>query len=614
MEKIFSLIWKTQAEKTKLKQGYLSIDDCIIKLQMFAKISAPFEMTGDVGGSLWSVGFVDDDLLLPKDLCWTTDQNLNLNLALILVLKSIAIKELNLSRPFHDRERIAPRLFILSKMPKINTWLDAHFPFFQEFETATYLNFQNHNPAEKTGLWSYWKNQISSRSLDIDSDEEKKMSELIQRQKRNDIPPDFLHATTPLPYRKINLQVSPQNTSLIQKKSDEIQTQKKRNQKEYTENADQNKKESVNPILHSFEKMETADDYDGGQRITSGDDELEAHQNALDELELNRHTSAGQASSLYKQDSSQFKIQPHSQETSELSKNCQYPEWNYKENKYLKSFCTVYPETPEELMSGLEYKNDILSKEQSLILKWKMKLNSVVNIPKWKNRLIEGPEIDLDSAIRLLPELKQFSGRPRLYSQKIKSENDVSILILADVSYSTDTWINGQKVIEIIKKSLSITSFIFEDIFDQVSVAITSSETRKRIYYQELKKFDEDWIHFFKRSYKITPQQYTRLGPAIRHACHLLTAQNAKKPILILITDGKPTDLDPYEGHYGQHDVRKAVDEAKHSGIHVLTLAISDFDPVSLKKTFDRPCSVKNADDFCREMSQFIWSLCLKNR
>ena len=110
------------------------------------------------------------------------------------------------------------------------------------------------------------------------------------------------------------------------------------------------------------------------------------------------------------------------------------------------------------------------------------------------------------------------------------------------------------------------------------------------------------------------PNQYTRLGPAIRHAIKMLLIENSTKPILILITDGKPTDLDPYEGSYGQQDVRKAIEEAKNKGVQVLTLTISDFDPISLKRTFERPCPIKNPDDFCRETFQFIWKLCLKGK
>jgi hypothetical protein len=617
MEKIFSYIWKTENEKNRLKIGYLSLEDYLTQLQMFTKMAAPFDVSGDLGGSLWSVGFVDKDLLLPKEIHWTTNKNLNLRLIQLLILKSIAIKALDLTFAFHDRQRVSPRLYILSKMPQINLWLDSCFPLFSFFEKTVLAELETYmeNKIKRSDpVFVYWKKQIARRTVLTTTDSDLELQSLLSRQKRNDIPPFFLHATVPLPFRRLSL--SPENTAKMGSKniSEEKQTQKKRNQKEFTENVDEKKQESVNPILHSFEKMETADDYDGGRRIESGDDELDSHEQALDELELNRHTSAGEASSLYRQDSQQFKLQQLNNTADENKQSHQYPEWNEKENRYIRSFCTVFPQTPEQKIESESLKQKTADSYQSVILKWKKKLDALVNTPTWKNRLLDGNDIDLDSLIRLTPELKNYSGRPRIYSEKRKTQKDISILILADVSYSTDTWVNGHKVIDIIKDSIAVASFIFQDVFEKVSVAITSSETRKKIHYQELKTFEENWIHFFRRSHELTPHQYTRLGPAIRHATKILAKENTLKPLLILITDGKPTDLDPYEGSHGQKDVRKSIDEAKAAGIHILTLTISDFDPVALKKIFDTPCSVTNPDDFCREVFQFICKTCLKSR
>lgn len=613
MEKLFSLFWKTQTERTKRLNGYQSLDDLMTQLLIFTKIVSPFKMNGEIGGSLWSVGFIDGDLLLPKDFCWTSNQNLNTNLVQLLILKSVAIKSLGLKYKFNDKERVAPRLYILLKMPQINSWLDQQFPRLFEFERQTYLQLESYLPKNTSLIFNFWRKQISNRSMISNSDSENYLNILIGQQKRNDSIPIYLHACVPLPYRQLNLFQSTtkpvSNGSNLEKKS-----QKKRNQKEFVEEVQLSKEGATNPILHSFEKMETADDYDGGRRVESGDDELDAHSNALDELELNRKTSIGEASSLYQQDSLPFNIQNLNEDIKNQYQVHQYHEWNFRENKYLKSYCSVIPILPNELNESESFKKIILLKYKNLIAEWRMKINSIVNTPQWKNRLIEGSEIDLDSMIRLKSELKTFSGRPRIFSEKRKTDNDISILVLADISYSTDTWINGQKVIEIIKDSISVASQVFEDVFTRVSVVVTSSQTRNNIEFRELKKFHEPWNSFFKRSHEIIPHQYTRLGPAIRHANKVLLSENTTKPILILITDGKPTDLDPYEGTYGQQDVRKAIEEAKAKGIFTLTLTISDFDTASLKRTFDRPCSIKNPDDFCREAFQFIWRDCLKNR
>jgi hypothetical protein len=52
---------------------------------------------------------------------------------------------------------------------------------------------------------NYWKKQIATRTNLVTSDSDLELQNVLNRQKRNDIPPFFLHATVPLPFRKIKL-------------------------------------------------------------------------------------------------------------------------------------------------------------------------------------------------------------------------------------------------------------------------------------------------------------------------------------------------------------------------------------------------------------------------
>jgi len=72
----------------------------------------------------------------------------------------------------------------------------------------------------------------------------------------------------------------------------------------------------------------------------------------------------------------------------------------------------------------------------------------------------------------------------------------------------------------------------------------------------------------------VEPTGYTRIGPAIRHGIHLLQQQKATQRLLLLISDGKPTDYDRYEGRYGIADVRQAIREAGQVRIHTYALAV----------------------------------------
>lgn len=50
--------------------------------------------------------------------------------------------------------------------------------------------------------------------------------------------------------------------------------------------------------------------------------------------------------------------------------------------------------------------------------------------------------------------------------------------------------------------------------------------------------------------------------------------QPAAHRLLLLLSDGKPNDIDEYEGRYGVEDMRQAVTEAKLQGISPFCLTI----------------------------------------
>jgi nitric oxide reductase NorD protein len=54
----------------------------------------------------------------------------------------------------------------------------------------------------------------------------------------------------------------------------------------------------------------------------------------------------------------------------------------------------------------------------------------------------------------------------------------------------------------------------------------------------------------------------------------LLSPQSAARRLLLLLTDGKPNDLDHYEGRYGIEDTRMALLEARRQGLHPFCVTI----------------------------------------
>ncbi len=65
----------------------------------------------------------------------------------------------------------------------------------------------------------------------------------------------------------------------------------------------------------------------------------------------------------------------------------------------------------------------------------------------------------------------------------------------------------------------------------------------------------------------LRPGYYTRMGAAIRQSTRILLEQAAQRRLLLIVSDGKPNDLDHYEGRYGVEDTRQAVPEARRAGL-----------------------------------------------
>jgi nitric oxide reductase NorD protein len=111
---------------------------------------------------------------------------------------------------------------------------------------------------------------------------------------------------------------------------------------------------------------------------------------------------------------------------------------------------------------------------------------------------------------------------------------------------------------------------------------------------QVLKRFDEAAgireVH--RRIAGLEPDGYTRAGAAIRHATADLARQAARHRLLLLLSDGRPNDVDQYEGRYGVEDTRTAVAEARLQGVHVFCLTVDREAPRYATRVFGRDFAV----------------------
>lgn len=327
-------------------------------------------------------------------------------------------------------------------------------------------------------------------------------------------------------------------------------------------------------FTHNFEKVETADEFSGVWRDFDGDDELEKQANALNELKMKYTVRVDEmAHSVYQADFTENTNISYSEENETNGQHYAYDEWDQSKQSYKKLFCKVYPYSPAN--TAVSYYQETLKKYSSTLSGLRKMMTHVNNKMQQQRRQVQGNEFEIDAVTDLYADVHSgHTPSEKIYLSNRKIEKDLSILILLDISLSSDGYANGNRVIDVEKQ----VSILFGEILFEFNIdfAITSfySKTRNHSSYLSLKGFEEGWNTAKHKIGAVEPCGYTRIGAALRHSGALLDHRDSKNKWVILISDGKPNDYDKYEGNYGIQDVKQALRELNMRQINSYALAI----------------------------------------
>ena len=258
-----------------------------------------------------------------------------------------------------------------------------------------------------------------------------------------------------------------------------------------------------------------------------------------------------------------------------LSEGILLPEWDWKKQQMLEAHCRIVTLQATDA-EPLELPGHLSQTAKRLRSQFQQLMPARV----WQRGQPDGSEIDLDAYLRFSTE--RSSGQPassdNLYRDLITGARDLSCLLLADLSLSTDSWIsNHHRVIDVIRDSLYLFAESLSATGDRFALYGFSSRKRDPVRMHQIKAFDECYSSVTRgRVDAIKPGYYTRMGAAIRFAHQQLNKQPAQRRLLLLLSDGKPNDLDKYEGRYGVEDTRHAVQEARRSGIQPFCVTIDE--------------------------------------
>ncbi|MCX6020858.1 MAG: VWA domain-containing protein, partial [Chloroflexi bacterium] len=242
-------------------------------------------------------------------------------------------------------------------------------------------------------------------------------------------------------------------------------------------------------------------------------------------------------------------------------------------------------------------------------------------------RLLDGEEFDLDAVIDARIERRSgHTPSEKIYWRRNKIERNVAVVLLVDLSLSTDERIEREsvrlareaptdrsrrmaqkRIIDLEREGVVLFIEALEQIGDTYGIYGFSGSGREDVQFYTIKDTQEPLTERVRRRVdKVTPLQGTRMGPAIRHAISKLEKTEAKTKILIMLSDGRPQDRDygtlPWDpealprnflrsGDYGMiavsrdalmldekeyavHDTKQALNEAKTKNITPFCISV----------------------------------------
>ncbi len=249
------------------------------------------------------------------------------------------------------------------------------------------------------------------------------------------------------------------------------------------------------------------------------------------------------------------------------------PEWDWKRERLVPDQCRLQPMLPRDSRP-----RPLPEALQPQARRLRHQFAELAQTRIWQRAQPDGSELDLQAWLdfRSARRNGEAVAEKGLYRALRVNQRDLATLLLADLSLSTDAAINDQqRIIDVITNSLLLFGEALQACRDRFALYGFSSRRREEIRFYPLKTFDEAYGDPVRgRIQAIRPGYYTRMGAAIRHASALLARQASSQRLLLILTDGKPNDLDHYEGRHGIEDTRMAVREARDLGLTPFCITI----------------------------------------
>jgi nitric oxide reductase NorD protein len=223
-----------------------------------------------------------------------------------------------------------------------------------------------------------------------------------------------------------------------------------------------------------------------------------------------------------------------------LPPTIRYPEWNSDTGRYLPRAVAVRLHDP--LAGDDAWSVDMLRRHAALVRQVRHQFERLRARRVLLGRQRAGDDLDLAACVGAIVDRRiGYPPDDRLYADARPARRGLAISLLGDL-YSVSTF---------------------------------AGKGAENVKLTSIKDFRERGVATFRRRVAgLEPGGFTRLGAAVRHATQELAHQSAGHRLLLILSDGRPNDVDQYQGSYGIEDSRQAILEARASGIFPFCLTV----------------------------------------
>lgn len=273
-----------------------------------------------------------------------------------------------------------------------------------------------------------------------------------------------------------------------------------------------------------------------------------------------------------------------------------YPEWDHVRGELRARWCRVR-ETRLPAGPSTRFFRETVQSYAALVPELRRNLERLA--PRGLRRvrgLRDGDELDLDAAIEAFTDLRAgVEPGERLFAALERERRDIATLFLFDVSSSTAERVEApalahrppsgrayHRIIDVEREAIALLMAALDAVGDAFGVYAFSGAGRADVRIQVLKELGERLSGAVaSRLGAVKPVHTTRMGAAVRHATARLRRHEARTRLLVLISDGRPFDLD-YGQEYGEgaevdyaiRDTRAALGEARAAGVEPFVLTV----------------------------------------